>query len=143
MSSNILIEDLQCLRHEAGVYFLYDENKELVYIGESGNMYIRVLEHIAESKKDFNYFKAVPLDNNATRQLLEIYLISIIKPKYNELVVNDFVKFFKVCPAMVKNVYCEEDFNIFSTDIIKVDGGFNKSEFNKCFDFSSCNELLF
>ena len=51
------LEELQVARNVDGVYFLYNENKELVYIGKSRNIYLRILEHKFENKKKFSFFK--------------------------------------------------------------------------------------
>lgn len=62
-----------------GVYFLYDGD-ELVYIGESDNLYRRIGQHIAEGKKKFDRFS---IYETIDRKRLEGFLIDALKPKYN------------------------------------------------------------
>lgn len=65
---------------KAGVYFLYDHD-ELVYIGQSNNMYQRIGEHIAQGEKKFDRFELYP---TADRIRLEGFLIEMFGPKYNK-----------------------------------------------------------
>lgn len=64
---------------EEGVYFLYNDD-ELVYIGESDNLYRRIGQHIASKEKIFNRFELYPTTD---RKRLEGFLIRMFKPKYN------------------------------------------------------------
>lgn len=51
---------------EEGVYFLYDKD-ELVYIGQSDNLYRRIGQHIAERKKKFDRFELYPTTDRISR----------------------------------------------------------------------------
>ena len=62
-----------------GVYFLYDKD-ELVYIGQSDNLYRRIGQHIAEKTKKFDRFELYPTED---RVRLEGFLINMFKPRYN------------------------------------------------------------
>lgn len=62
-----------------GVYFLYDKD-ELVYIGQSDNLYRRIGQHIADGVKTFDRFELYPTND---RIRLEGFLIRMFKPKYN------------------------------------------------------------
>ena len=62
-----------------GVYFLFD-NKQLVYIGESNNVYMRIGQHIKDGKKKFDSFEIYPCND---RKKLEGFLIRALSPKYN------------------------------------------------------------
>ena len=62
-----------------GVYFLFD-NKQLVYIGESNNVYMRIGQHIKDGKKKFDSFEIYPCND---RKKLEGFLIRAFTPKYN------------------------------------------------------------
>ena len=62
-----------------GVYFLFD-NKQLVYIGESDNIYRRIGQHIYDGTKKFDSFEIFPCND---RKKLEGFLIRTLKPKYN------------------------------------------------------------
>lgn len=62
-----------------GVYFLYDGD-ELVYIGQSNNVMMRIGEHIKEGVKEFDRFEFYP---TVDKTRLEGFLIQMFKPKYN------------------------------------------------------------
>ena len=64
---------------EKGVYFLFDKG-ELVYIGESDNLFRRIGQHIYEKRKVFDAFEIYPC---ADRKRLEGFLIRLLHPKYN------------------------------------------------------------
>ena len=63
----------------AGVYFLFDD-KQLVYIGESNNVYMRIGQHIKDGTKKFDSFEIYPCND---RKKLEGFLIRALMPKYN------------------------------------------------------------
>ena len=73
------LDDLQVARGLTGVYFLYNKDKQLVYIGKSVDVYVRILEHRFEQKKDFHFFKVAGVKKLAFAELLEIYLIEKYK----------------------------------------------------------------
>lgn len=62
-----------------GVYFLYDKG-ELVYIGQSNNVYGRIGQHIREGKKRFDDFRIYETSDCVR---LEGLLIGLLHPKYN------------------------------------------------------------
>lgn len=63
-----------------GVYFLYD-GEELVYIGQSDNVYRRIGQHISDGQKMFDSFEVYETDDYIR---LEGLLINLCKPKYNK-----------------------------------------------------------
>lgn len=73
----------------SGVYFLYDGD-ELVYIGESENIFYRIGTHIKEEVKDFDHWTFIETETYKERKQLESFLINIFKPKYNVTSVNSF-----------------------------------------------------
>lgn len=62
-----------------GVYFLFDGD-ELVYIGQSDNVFRRIGQHIAEKAKVFDSWEVYETDDYIR---LEGLLINLLKPKYN------------------------------------------------------------
>lgn len=62
-----------------GVYFLYDGD-DIVYVGESDNLFRRIGQHIAEGTKRFDRFEIYP---TRERKRMEGFLIRALKPKYN------------------------------------------------------------
>ena len=101
------LEELQVARNVDGVYFLYNENKELVYIGKSRNIYLRILEHKFENKKKFDFFKMTGTSREIFTDLLEVCLIDIYSKKanlYNKTRLNtSFDNFYYHLPSSVKD----------------------------------------
>lgn len=100
------LNDLQPLRGLTGVYFLYNDKKELVYIGKSTNMYSRILEHKFENKKDFSYFKAACSDSLLFVEIMEIYIIDRLRTKFillnKRFLETSFDNFYFHLPTEVK-----------------------------------------
>lgn len=63
-----------------GVYFLFDGD-ELVYIGQSGNVYARIGQHIREGHKEFDSWEVYETEDYIR---LEPLLIGLLRPKYNQ-----------------------------------------------------------
>lgn len=126
----ISLNDLQSVRGINGVYFLYEDN-EIVYIGRSGNIYTRLLEHIVEDKKKFSNFKAIKIAETGS-EILEVFLISKLKPKYNNLVVNDMETWTRTLPKIAE-MQANKDLQ---------DAGFIRSDFidNQAISFIKSTE---
>jgi len=62
-----------------GVYFLF-EGEEIVYVGQSGNVLIRMAGHAG---KKFNFVKMIRIDDQKQRFETESKLISIFNPPLN------------------------------------------------------------
>ena len=73
----------------AGVYFLYD-GSELVYVGETNDIFRRISEHSrgrvkpGQQEKHFTWWEYIEVDNENLRKSIEYMFIQIAKPKYNE-----------------------------------------------------------
>ena len=73
----------------AGVYFLYDQG-ELVYVGQSNDIYRRISEHShgrvkpGQTIKQFDEWKYIQCDDEELRCAVEYAFISYSHPKYNE-----------------------------------------------------------
>ena len=67
---------------KSGLYYLYDKDKELIYIGKSVNLGVRMLE--SAKFDDVKYCKFSIVNNKSDMSILEVYLISKYKPKYNK-----------------------------------------------------------
>lgn len=76
-----LIETLENLIYIHGLYFLYDENKELIYIGKSKNLGSRIFQSI-KVRQGF-YFKYKLPQTKSDTNILELYYISKYKPSLN------------------------------------------------------------
>lgn len=97
---NANLKTLQKVKRDSGIYALFSKD-ELVYIGQSSNLYLRVLEHIVEGKKDFDGIKCAYNNKLLDIQVMETILISKLKPKLNKLIVDiDF--YFKILPLETK-----------------------------------------
>ncbi|WP_252225397.1 MULTISPECIES: hypothetical protein [unclassified Clostridium] len=81
INEKILEPHLIDLFDKSGVYKLYDENKQLIYIGKSYNLAIRIVTSIRERKA--SYFSYCVLNNKADTDIYEIYYISKLKPPLN------------------------------------------------------------
>ncbi len=66
---------------QVGIYRLYDENKNLIYIGKSYNLCDRIPSS-ANSKKA-HYFSYCVLNNKADTDIYELYYINKLKPPKN------------------------------------------------------------
>ena len=92
------LTQLQAIRNKKGIYALFDGDN-LVYIGQSSNMYIRILEHCFDGIKNFDSFRAVCIDADTSRQVAEVFIIDALTPKYNKLV-NEFKSWYRSLPSV-------------------------------------------
>jgi len=98
------LDNIQDLRR-SGLYFLYKDDV-LVYIGVSKNIYVRVLEHCFDGKKDFDSIKTLASEDNVSHtstEIMEIFLISSLKPKYNKLIIEDTFIYYNTLPSAFKH----------------------------------------
>lgn len=74
-----------------GVYFFYDNQQELIYIGRSVNLKKRLIDHVkgithtVAFYKEFAYFRVLYTNNRVEQKIYELYAINSMKPKYNTL----------------------------------------------------------
>jgi len=73
---------LKVSRVNQGLYVLINNDKK-VYIGKSFSLMKRIYSHINSKEKQFNKMILIPLRNKSDINILEVYLISKIKPLYN------------------------------------------------------------
>lgn len=69
-------------KHSCCIYFLYKQ-KELVYIGKTGNVFSRICGHI-DVKKKFDNVKIMYVKSYSDMHIIEPYLICKHKPKLNK-----------------------------------------------------------
>lgn len=81
MPTQEFINTLESLTNVHGLYFLYDENKNLIYIGKSKNLGSRILNSVKERQGFYLKYK-LPLTKSDTN-ILELYYISKLKPVLN------------------------------------------------------------
>lgn len=74
-------EDMKSLWNVPGVYFLYNKNKKLVYVGKSVNLKDRIVGSILE-RKAFYYEYAIT-NTKSDVAVYEAYYISKLKPNLN------------------------------------------------------------
>jgi len=76
-----------CKPKELGVYFLFNKDKKLLYIGKSTScVRSRIRSHIARNKKLANtiyFFKVIRSTSTADIPILEMYYINLLTPIYN------------------------------------------------------------
>ena len=93
-----------------GIYFLYDKELNLIYIGKTSNLRQRLLAHISprnnsrkeeSDKYDFygyssilplgivKYYSFIEIEDVKERTLRELILIQLLNPKYNYIGIKD------------------------------------------------------
>lgn len=95
------LQELQKIKREQGIYALI-KDCEIVYIGQSKNVYTRVLEHIVDGKKEFDEISFLCTSETLLLEIVEIFAIAQVKPKYNKLVA-DFENFYYLLPHSIKS----------------------------------------
>lgn len=81
--------ELEKIPNTTGIYFMYNENKELMYIGKTIHLNSRVTDHLAgrthtsDICHNFNYIKYIEIDNETLLDDYETYFINSYKPKLN------------------------------------------------------------
>jgi len=118
-----------------GIYCLF-KNKKIVYIGQTDNVQRRLDEHNEEKVKLFNRVLALKIGKNTLldnmdgysiedvrrnkeiREILEIGLISMYKPKYNSLkIMNSFEEWLHLLPS---TTYYKKDENSYTEYFIRI-----------------------
>lgn len=86
--------DLSCI-------YALKKNKEIVYIGTTGNLYTRLLEHI-KNGKDFDDVSAVLMSKGKSSrleiQIIEQCIISEFKPKLNKMMAKNSFEYLSLIP---------------------------------------------
>lgn len=78
-------------KHYPGVYQLFNADKEVVYVGKSKNLGTRIASHFKgtthtkDHSDEFEYARCYFTKNLMFMDILEIYFINTISPKYNKL----------------------------------------------------------
>lgn len=74
----------------AGIYFIYNSKKELLYLGIASDLRKRIIQHFngganTEAISDeFKYFSVIYEEDPFLREWFESYLIKTINPPYNK-----------------------------------------------------------
>jgi|SRR5699024_8949621 len=76
------IERLEDIKNIHGVYFLYNRNKELVYVGKSFHLGERLLSSIEE--RGAYFYEYVETNTRSDMSIYEVYYIATLKPRLNE-----------------------------------------------------------
>lgn len=66
-----------------GVYFLHNEDGNLMYIGKSENVYNRIMFHTTSKKTPFSTFSYVKHNDYHDVNVMERFLINKFLPEYN------------------------------------------------------------
>jgi len=97
--NNFAIID-RTITKKAGIYFLFNKDMELIYIGKAKNIRCRLVQHCSDKsirygeyeypagvtpcdKKEVAYFSCIEIEDESERDLKELILLNIIKTKYN------------------------------------------------------------
>ena len=68
--------------NKIGVYFLYDDLNEIVYVGKSKD-YLNKLKNHNISDNSYKYISVMEFDTEPDAIVAEVYFICKLKPKYN------------------------------------------------------------
>ena len=75
------VANLKSLVNLFGIYYLYDKDKNLIYIGKSEHLGKRIIT--SYEYREAKYYKYSVLNNKSDMHILEIYLIAKYKPEKN------------------------------------------------------------
>lgn len=104
---------------EPGLYFLYNEKKELIYIGKSINLSSRAYSSYLE--RNAKYIKVMLTKTKADAHIFEPYCISIYAPLYNaEFKTRDRPTFELELPLL-------SDFIILECDVLDIEADYKSS----------------
>src|SRR5699024_6655512 len=79
--TNDFLEDMRNMMLKSGVYFSYDEDKELIYVGKSINLGERIPSSINE--RSAIYYEYAETKSESDTSIYEAYYISLLKPELN------------------------------------------------------------
>ena len=82
------------LKDKKGLYFLYNDKKELIYIGKSFNLGSRIQE--SSKTRKARYFRYSLFENDSDLHILELYFINVFKPVKNTDSKGDKQPSFKI-----------------------------------------------
>lgn len=66
-----------------GLYLLFADGPEPVYVGQSRNIRVRLATHRREGKKVFHTARFYPVGSEQSRLILETVLIALLRPPLN------------------------------------------------------------
>jgi len=95
----ILKEKIKQYRNCLGIYCLLKDD-EIVYIGQSSNIYVRLLEHLVDEIKEFDNFICIENESKTLIEIEEVLLINHFKPIYNKLMANNSFTFLNTLPSI-------------------------------------------
>ena len=79
-----------------GIYFLFDEKLNLVYIGESEDCLSRISTHFKKKAKEFKFFKIMKFEkSDLGRKQIEAKLIKQFNPRFNNIHNDKFMNINK------------------------------------------------
>ncbi|EOU1827893.1 GIY-YIG nuclease family protein [Clostridium perfringens] len=127
-------DDIKLIPDAMGIYFMYSENKDLMYIGKSIHLNSRVANHLSgrthtdDICHNFKYIKYIEIDNEELLDDYETYYINIYKPKLNVSKVytyrserytpkynsklNEFINLEHMIQYKIAKEYLEERFKV-------------------------------
>jgi len=91
--------DLDDIADKYGIYKLYDDNMQLVYIGKSYALGIRIQQSL--KVRGCKYYSYCIIETKSDTDSYETYYISKLKPKYNIIDINTNVSIIKLKDDLV------------------------------------------
>lgn len=126
--------EINKIPNSMGIYFMYNQDKDLMYIGKSIHLNSRVADHLAgrthtdDICHNFKYIKYIEIDNEELLDDYETYYINIYKPKLNVSKVytyrserytpkynsklNEFINLEHMIQYKIAKEYLEERFKV-------------------------------
>ncbi|MDM0973243.1 GIY-YIG nuclease family protein [Clostridium perfringens] len=126
--------EINKIPNSMGIYFMYNQDKDLMYIGKSIHLNSRVANHLAgrthtdDICHNFKYIKYIEIDNEELLDDYETYYINIYKPKLNVSKVytyrserytpkynsklNEFINLEHMIQYKIAKEYLEERFKV-------------------------------
>lgn len=75
------VKEMSKLQHKHGVYFLYNGEKDIIYIGKSTNLGERIVSSIGE--RNAMFYEYALTESCSDAGVYEMYYISLLKPDLN------------------------------------------------------------
>ncbi len=82
-------EHMRIPKDKSGIYKIYNENNEVMYIGKATYLRQRICQHMSESSSsydvnhNFHTVRCIYVDDPFAREIYETFLINTMKPPLN------------------------------------------------------------
>jgi hypothetical protein len=105
------VDECNTGHHASGIYFLWDVNGSLLYVGRSGSIGVRIFQHRCESMAPAFAFSYFPVEGYKRRQLyldkIESAYIHALTPAFNTQYRNQSWELLDTVAAAVRAEWAE------------------------------------